>query len=113
MLELKVKKMIWGKPGTVKTNGSKQEVKRTSAGLYHRMRNHGNHSQYNRGEFSANFLRGIFGDLFYRRVDVKDRKVKLYTNEAGMDVFQQALKADALNSGLTFMADSGNRYLQA
>jgi hypothetical protein len=51
MLELKVKKMIWGKPGTVKTNGSKQEVKRTSAGVYHRMRNNGNLVQYNRGEF--------------------------------------------------------------
>ena len=112
MLELKVKRMIWGKPGTVKTDGSKQEVKRTSAGVYHRMRNNGNHVEYNRGEFSANLIRSVFGDLFYRRVDVKDRKVKMYTNEAGFDVFQQALKTDALNSGLTFMADSGNRYMQ-
>ncbi len=38
--------------------------------------------------------------------------MKMYTNEAGFDVFQQALKTDALNSGLTFMADSGNRYMQ-
>ncbi len=112
MIELKVKKMIWGKPGTVKTNGSKQEVKRTSAGVYHRMRNNGNLVQYNRGEFSANLVRSVFGDLFYRRVDVKDRRVKMYTNEAGFDTFQQALKDDALNSGLTFVADSGNRFLQ-
>lgn len=112
MLELKVKKMIWGKPGTVKSRGSRQEVKRTSAGVYHRMRNNGNLVQYNRGEFSANLIRSVFGDLFYRRVDVKDRRVKMYTNEAGFDVFQQALKSDALNSGLTFMADSGNRFLQ-
>lgn len=112
MLEMKVNKMIWGKPGTVKTNGSKQEVKRTSAGVYHRMRNNGNLVQYNRGEFSANLLRSVFGDLFYRRVDVKDRRVKLYTNEAGFDVFQQALKDDALNSGLTLVADSGERYIQ-
>ena len=112
MLELKVKKMIWGKPGTTKSGGSKQEVKRTSAGVYHRMRNNGNLVQYNRGEFSANLLRSVFGDLFYRRVDVKDRRVKMYTNEAGFDVFQQALKNDALNSGLTFVADSGDRYLQ-
>lgn len=111
MLELKVKRMIWGKPGTVKSRGSKQEVKRTSAGIYHRMRN-ANLVQYNRGEFSANLLRAVFGDLFYRRVDVKDRRVKMYTNEAGFDVFQQAAKNDALNSGLTFVADSGNRYLQ-
>jgi len=112
MIDLKVKKMIWGKPGTVKTGGSKQELKRTSAGVYHRMRNNGNLVQYNRGEFSANLIRSVFGDLFYRRVDVKDRRVKMYTNEAGFDTFQQALKDDALNSGLTFVADSGNRFLQ-
>lgn len=112
MLELKVKKMIWGKPGTTKSKGGKQELKRTSAGVYHRMRNNGNLVQYNRGEFSANLIRSVFGDLFYRRVDVKDRRVKMYTNEAGFDVFQQALKNDALNSGLTFVADSGDRYLQ-
>lgn len=112
MIELKVKRMIWGKPGTVKTNGSKQELKRTSAGVYHRMRNNGNLVQYNRGEFSSNLIRSVFGDLFYRRVDVKDRKVKMYSNEAGFDVFQQALKEDALNSGLTLVADSGSRYMQ-
>lgn len=112
MIELKVKRMIWAKPGTVKTNGSRQEVKRTSAGVYHRMRNNGNLVQYNRGEFSANLIRSVFGDLFYRRVDVKDRRVKMYTNEAGFDVFQQALKDDVLNSGLTLMADSGSRFMQ-
>ncbi len=105
MLETKVKRMIWNKPGTIKTSGSKQEVKRISAGIYHRMRNNGNLVQYNRGEFSANLIRSVFGDLFYRRVDIKDRRVKMYTNEAGFDVFQQALKADALNSGLTFFTN--------
>jgi hypothetical protein len=112
MMELKVKRMIWAKPGTVKSNGSKQELKRTSAGVYHRMRNNGNLVQYNRGEFSGNLLRTVFGDLFYRRVDVKNRRVKMYTNEAGFDVFQTAVKQDALNSGLTLVADSGDRYIQ-
>ncbi len=102
MLETKVKRMIWNKPGTVKSGGTKQEVKRVSAGVYHRMRNNGNLVQYNRGEFSANLISSVFGDLFYRRVKVADRRVKMYTNEAGFDVFQQALKDDALNSGLTF-----------
>jgi hypothetical protein len=96
MLELKVKRMIWSQPGTVKSGGSKQELKRVSAGVYYRMRNNGNLVQYNRGEFNANLLRSVFGDLFYRRVDVKDRRVKMYTNEAGFDVFQQALKTDHL-----------------
>ena len=51
MLEMKVKRMIWNRPGTVKTNGTRQEVKRVSAGVYHRMRANGNAVQYNRGEF--------------------------------------------------------------
>jgi hypothetical protein len=110
MLDLKVQKIIWGKPGIVKTRGSKQEVKKVSAGVYYRMRNNGNLIQYNRGEFSTNILRAVFGDLFYRRVDVADRRVKIYTNEAGFDVFDQALKEDALNSGLTIIADT--RFIQ-
>lgn len=110
MLDLKVKKMIWGRPGVVKTRGSKQELKKVSAGVYYRMRNNGNLIQYNRGEFSTSILRAVFGDLFYRRVDIKDRKVKIYTNEAGFDVFNQALKDDALNSGLTIIADE--RFIQ-
>lgn len=112
MLELKVKRMLWSTPGTTKTRGSKQEVKKVSAGVIHRMRHNGNLVQYNRGEFSPNILRSVFGDLFYRRVDVAQRRVKMYTNEAGFDVFQQAVKQDALNSGLTLVADSGNRYIQ-
>lgn len=110
MLDLKVQKMIWGKPGHVKTRGSKQEIKKVSAGVYYRMRNNGNLVQYNRGEFSTSIFRSVFGDLFYRRVDVADRRVKIYTNEAGFDVFDQALKEDAMNSGLTIIADS--RFIQ-
>lgn len=111
MLELKVNRMIWNKPGTVKSNGSKQELKKVSAGVYYRMRNSGNYVPYNKGEFTGNLIRSVFGDLFYRRVDVKDRKVKLFTNEAGMDVFQQAIKDDAVNSGLTLVAQGGSNGL--
>lgn len=111
MLDLKVQKMIWGKPGSVKTRGSKQEVKKISAGVYHRMRNSGNLVQYNRGEFTPNIFRTVFGDLFYRRVDVKDRRVKIFTNEAGFDVFNQALKTDAFDTGLTFTTDN-DKFVQ-
>lgn len=111
MLETKVKRMIWSKPGIVRTNGAKQELKKVSAGVYYRMRNSGNYVPYNRGEFSANLIRNVFGDLFYRRVDVKDRRVKMYTNEAGFDVFQQAIKEDAFNSGLTFNVGDNDKFV--
>ena len=104
MIEDKVTKMIYGRAGTVRTNGSKQEYKHLSDGVYQRMRKHGNYLSYNRGEFSNNLVRSIFGDLFYRRVDMANRKVKLYTNEAGMDTWEQALKMDAQNSGITLMS---------
>ncbi len=105
MLDLKVKRMVWGKPGTSKTRGSRQELKKSSGGIYYKMRNNGNLVQYNRGQFSLELLRDVFGDLFYRRVDIKDRRVKIYTNEAGFDLFNQANKDDLLNSGLTVIAD--------
>src|SRR5690606_35895011 len=73
MLQTKVSRMIWGKPGSVRTGGDKPEVKRTSAGIYHRMKSAGHYVPYNRGEFSTNLIRQVFGDLFYRRVDVKNR----------------------------------------
>jgi len=110
MMKTKVQRMIWGKPGTARTNGSQQEVKKAVEGLYWKMRNNGNLVEYPRGEFSINIMRNVFGDLFYRRVDIAERHVKVYTNEAGMDVFDQATKKDALNSGLTIVADE--RFIQ-
>jgi hypothetical protein len=110
LLSHKVNKCIWAQPGVVKTNGGRQELKKESAGVHWRMRNSGNYWGYNRGEFSVNMIRTAFGDLFYRRVPVGQRRVKLYTNEAGFDVFQTAVKTDAFGSGLTFVADE--RFVQ-
>lgn len=110
MMELKVKRMVWGKQGTSRDRGSRQEIKKNTSGIYQQMRNNGNLVQYNRGDFSVNLLRDVFGDLFYRRVDIKDRHVKLYTNEAGFEVFKKANKQDLLNSGLTVIAD--DRFIE-
>lgn len=110
MLDLKTNYMIWGRPGTAKDSGTKQELKKVSSGIYHKMLNNGNVVYYNRGEFNIQLLRDVFGDLFYRRVDIKNRKVKIYTNEAGFELFKTAAKNDVLNSGLTLIADS--RFIQ-
>ena len=110
MLDMKTAQMIWGRPGVTKDRNGKQEVKRVSSGIYHKMINNGNTVYYNRGEFSIQLLRDVFGDIFYRRVDIKDRKVKIYTNESGFEIFKRANKEDLLNSGLTVIADS--RFIQ-
>lgn len=111
MMELKVNRMFFAKPGFGKTNGGKQDLKKISAGIVHRMRTSGNYVPYNRGEFSVNLLRTVFGDLFYRRVNMGDRKVKLYTNEAGFDAFQDAVKIDALASGLNFTVGDNDKFI--
>lgn len=105
MMDLKVKRAIWGKAGTSRTGGDSAEVKKSVEGIYTKMRKYGNLVQYNRGQFSMNILRNVFGDLFYRRVPMADRRVKIYTNEAGIEVFREAAKKDMLNSGLTIIAD--------
>jgi hypothetical protein len=110
LLDMRVNKAIWAQPGIVKSNGTRQEIKKESAGVHWRMRNSGNYIGFNRGEFSLNMLRTAFGDLFYRRVSMGNRRVKLYTNEAGFNIFQSAVKADAFGSGLTFFADE--RFVQ-
>lgn len=110
MLSLNLKRMLWGKQGTAKTDGSRQEVKKSVSGIYQQMRNNGNLVRYNRGEFSINLMRDVFGDLFYRRVSMGERRVKVYTNEAGFEVFRTAAKQDLLNSGLTVIAD--DRFIQ-
>lgn len=110
MLSLKVKRMIWGKGGTAQTRGSRQEVKKALEGVYHKIRNNGHLARYPRGTFNLNMLRDIFGDLFYRRTSIQNRRVKLFTNEAGMRLFTQATKDDLLASGLTVLAD--NRFIE-
>jgi len=112
MMEMKVDRMIWNKPGVSRSNGAKQELRKTSAGIYYRMRNSGNYLGYNRGELSGNLFRTAFGDLFYRRVDVSQRHVKMYTNEAGMDAWQQMIKEDAFESGLTFNVGDNDKFVQ-
>lgn len=111
-MDLKVSKMIWQKPGTAKDRGALQELKKISGGVYHKMHEEGHLVQYNRGEFSPNIFRTVFGDLFYRRVDYKNRRVRIYTNESGMQTFSQAMKEDAFGQGFTFNIGDGNRFMQ-
>lgn len=112
MLDTKVSRFIWSKPGTAQSSGSMQEVKKGVEGIYWKMRNFGNRVTYNRGDFTINLMRSVYGDLFYRRVDIKDRRVRVYTNEAGMEVFSEALKKDMLNSGLNIVAGVNDKFIQ-
>ena len=106
MMQTKVSRAIWSKGGTsTEMVEGRQEVRKHPLGIYHNMKLNAHTVEFNRGGFSLNLLRDTFGDLFYRRVDMKDRRVKLFTNEAGIDLFRRANQQDLLGLGLTIMVD--------
>ena len=41
---------------------------------------------------SAELIKGVFEDLFYKRKIEKNRSVKLITNRAGLKLFRRCLK---------------------
>lgn len=110
MMKYRKHRMLYGSGGEMNTLGFRQESKKISTGIIPQIRKHGNRLEYNQGDFSINLIRDLFGDLFYRRVPFEQRRVKLYTNEAGIRLFQQANKDDLMNSGFTIVAD--NRFIQ-
>lgn len=105
---------IWAKGGAVPgENGHKQEQLRYGTGLYWRMKNNGNYVPFNKGEFSINLLRNVFGDMFEGRVSMGERRVKIFTNEAGFRLFDTAAKKDMLGSGITLTdMGTGNGFIQ-
>lgn len=111
MLRMKTNRAFYAQPGFARTNGGKQELKKISAGIIWRLRTGGNYVPYNRGELNIGMLRAVFGDLFYRRVSMGERRVKLYTNEAGFNAFQQMVKAEAFASGLNFNVGDNDKFV--
>lgn len=106
MMKIRKNRMLYGSGGDMNTLGHRQENKKASVGIIPLMRQHGHYVPFNRGDFSLNLIRETFGDLFQGRVSMENRRVKLYTNEAGIKLFRQANKEDLLNSGFTIIADS-------
>lgn len=100
MISDKAWRQLHGKAGVVR-DGSKYGSTKLSDGAIQRIRKHGHYVPFYKGTFSHTLLRKTFGDLFYGRVAMNQRHVKLYTNEAGFNLFQQTAKEDAINSGLT------------
>lgn len=105
MLKIRKHRILYGMGGSTKTLGHRGEVKQITEGILSQIRHCGHYMPINAGDFSINMLRDLFGSLFYRRVPMKDRRVKLYTNEAGIRLFRQANKNDLFASGITVIAD--------
>lgn len=110
MLKIRKNRILHGAGGSFSTLGNRGEEKAITEGVLSQIRNYGNYMPISAGEFSINMLRDLFGNLFYRRIPMAQRRVKLYTNEAGIRLFKQANKNDLMNSGITVIAD--DRFIE-
>ena len=102
MMRMKANTLMWGRQG----NGKDEKGRPTRAkqGLWQQL-HLGNVIYYDRGQFSLNLIRAAVGDLFYNRVLIKDRSVKIYTNRSGMELAATAIRKDF--NGQNFMVDAG------
>lgn len=105
MLEQKVNKLIWGRGGSITDEGGHNEIY-VGKGLWEQL-HQGNIVYYNRGEFGLNLLRNVFGDLFYRRVRLGERRVLIWTNEAGFQLVNDSLLKDIKSYGFDIRANDG------
>ena len=102
MMRMKANTLMWGRQGNAKDE--KGRPTRAKQGLWHQL-HLGNVIYYDRGQFSLNLIRAAVGDLFYNRVLIKDRNVKIYTNRSGMELAATAIRKDF--NGQNFMVDAG------
>jgi hypothetical protein len=102
MMRMRANMLMWGRQGN--TKDEKGRPTRLKPGLWQQL-HLGNVIYYDRGQFSLNLLRSAIGDLFYNRVKVSERYVKVYTNRAGMELASSAMRKDFNNSNFMLSAD--------
>ena len=105
MMRMKANMLMWGRQGN--TVDEKGRPTRLKPGLWQQL-HLGNVIYYDKGQFSLNLIRSAIGDLFYNRVKLADRKVKIYTNRAGMELASTAIRKDF--NGQNFMV-SADKFL--
>jgi hypothetical protein len=101
MMRMKANMLMWGRQGN--TVDEKGRPTRLKPGLWQQL-HLGNVIYYDKGQFSLNLIRSAIGDLFYNRVKLADRRVKIYTNRSGMELASTAIRKDF--NGQNFMVDA-------
>ncbi len=105
MLRMKANILMWGREGSGRDE--KGRPLRAKPGLWQQL-HLGNVIYYEKGNFSLNLIRNAVGDLFYNRIAVGQRKVKIYTNRAGMELASTAMRKDYNAQGFV---TNGNDFL--
>jgi hypothetical protein len=102
MMRMKANMLVFGRQG----NGRDEKGRPTRAkqGIWQQL-HLGNVEMYDKGQFTLNMIRSAVGDLFYNRVKVGERRVKIYTNRAGMEQASAAIRKDFNNQNFMVNAD--------
>jgi len=100
--------LMWGKGGIVKVGGDK-EIRR-QAGLW-RQFDFGYKRVYNINENILQIIKDVVYNYYAGREPLQgpspDRVIEVYTGAAGMQIANDAIKAEALGSGLQIQASTG------
>lgn len=96
MMRMKANTFVWGREGSAVDE--KGRPMRAKPGLWQQL-HLGNVIYYEKGSFSLNLIRSAVGDLFYNRVRIGERRVKIYTNRAGMELASTAMRKDYNGQG--------------
>lgn len=96
MIKMKANTLLWGREGGGRDE--KGRPTRSKPGLWQQL-HLGNIIYYEKGNFSMNLIRNAVGDLFYNRVKVGQRSVKIYTNRAGMELASTYMRRDYNSQG--------------
>lgn len=102
MMRMKANAMMWGRQGN--TQDEKQNKTRLKSGLWQQYHS-GNVVKFDHGQFTLNMIRNGIGDLFYNRVALKDRSVKVYTNRSGMELASDEMRKDFNKNNFMLNAD--------
>lgn len=102
MEKMKANMQLWGRAGLARDE--KGRPMKVYSGLWQQL-HLGNIVYYNKGRFSMNILRYTLDNLFHGRVALRDRKARVYTNTAGLQLVDTAIKEDALGQGFVFNAE--------
>lgn len=109
MLNMRVKKLIWGRSGVWRDENN--NLIPVGSGLYEQMKQ-GNYHTFNRGEFSLNIIRRRLSDLYYQRVPMGERKTLIWTNEAGLELVNNELRKEAARLPFTQFSEVGNNVIK-
>ncbi len=107
--KMKSRRAMWDNE-SISPSSETGEMIYNSPGLYKQMKNYGNYFSFNKGDLTMKHFRDYFGQLFYNRVSMENRKVELRVNEAAYQIFSNLIGQE-VRAGLPMLSIKDDRVI--